>query len=86
MFDRFATCVERFWDCLDQLACVIIRSPFYILFDWGGAPSADRTISAYVGIKAETGHKWALVAEKIIDGIMLAKGHCRGAIARDARD
>jgi hypothetical protein len=85
MFDRLDDCFGAWWSSFDQLCCVTIRTPFYILFGWGGKPSADQTVSAFVGINAIAGKGWALRAEKLIDAIM-GPGHCRGAIARDEQD
>lgn len=45
----------------------------------GGNP--DETISSRVGRGAVAGKWWALVAERVIDGMpWFGKGHCRGAI------
>ena len=84
-FDRLDECFGAWWTSFDQLCCVTIRTPFYIVMGWGGKPSADQTISAFVGINAIAGMAWALAAEKAINFIM-GDGHCRGAIARDGKD
>lgn len=85
VFNRFSLWLDRFLVGLDQLFAVWFRGWFYV---WGGGelPSADETLSAWVGRSAVAGKPWALRAEKIIDKIMLAPGHCRRAVERDGQD
>lgn len=85
IFDRFANWFDTFLVACDQFLAVWIRGWIYVWFN-GEKPSADETISAWIGRSAIAGKPWALRAEKIIDGIMLAPGHCREAVLRDGRD
>jgi hypothetical protein len=86
IFDRFSNWFERLFTCLDQLLAVWLRGWFYVWLGWGELPSADETLSAFVGRHAIMGQPWALRAENIIDAMMLAKGHCREAVQRDKND
>jgi hypothetical protein len=85
IFDRFSNWFGSFFDAIDQLLAVWIRGWSYVWFGIGELPSADETISAWVGRNAIAGNRIALIAEKFIDFLMGA-GHCRGAIARDDND
>jgi hypothetical protein len=64
--------VQRWiWELLvsiDQLLHVILGGPKYLLVG-GPVPSADETISSKVGRRSIAGERWAIVVEKIIDGI-----------------
>lgn len=86
IFDRFSDWFERWLVACDQFLGMWIRGWLYVWFNIGGLPSADETISAWIGRSAIAGEPWALRAEKIIDGIMLAPGHCREAVSRDGSD
>lgn len=70
--------------CLDQLVQVIIRGPKYVLLN-GPRPSADETISDWVGQAAQAGIEVGLFWQRIIDAIF-GEGHCRRAIERDDSD
>jgi len=83
-FSRLSDCFLVLWVCLDQFFCVAVRSPFYIVRG-GEKPSADETLSAYVGRQAILNERWALIIEKLIDAV-LGKGHCRAAIGHDDND
>ena len=85
-FDRFSNWLGRMFVCLDQLFAVWVRGFFYVWMNRGGLPSADETISAFVGRMAILNHPWALRAEKVIDFLMTQKGHCRRAIGHDDND
>ena len=50
----------------------------------GQEPDPDEPFSSRVGRNALSGKRWALIAEKLVDGIFGA-GHCR-ASALDPRD
>lgn len=86
IFSRLADWSLRMFATLDQALCVWIRGFGYVWFGIGELPSADETISAWVGRNAIAGNKAALIAEKVIDFVMTQKGHCRAAIARDDLD
>jgi hypothetical protein len=86
IFDRFSNWAGRMFDSADQLLCVWIRGWSFVWFGIGELPSADETISAWVGRNAIAGNRAALVAEKVIDFLMMQPGHCRAAIARDDND
>jgi hypothetical protein len=70
--------------CLDQLGQVLIRGPKFVLFD-GARPSADETISDWVGQCADAGLPLARLTQKLIDAV-LGSGHCQRAIGDDDRD
>jgi hypothetical protein len=67
---------------IDQGIGLLLSIPFYIIF---GAPKPDAsfTISAVVGIYAEEGKRWALIAEWFLDRFFYIFerkfGHCRRA-------
>jgi hypothetical protein len=86
IFDRFSNWIGRLATSADQLFCVWVRGWGFVWFGIGDLPSADETLSAFVGKQAIAGKKWALIAEKVIDFLMTQKGHCRRAIARDGQD
>lgn len=69
---------------IDQLVQVILRGPKFILLN-GPRPSADMTISDWVGRCANAGIWLGIFAQEEIDAIFGA-GHCQRAIAGDARD
>ena len=66
---------------IDQLACVVIAMPFFVLLGHGKCPSADETISSRVGRAARRGRRWGLLAERLIDRLFVllgeAPGHCQ---------
>ncbi len=67
---------------LDQGVQTIIFGTIY-LFCGGECPSADETISSYVGRESEQGKRWAKVVERMIDGLFRPLGqphHCRSSI------
>lgn len=86
MIDRFFAWVERFIIACDKFVAVWLRGWGFVWFNWGELPSTDESISGWVGRSAIAGEKWALVAEKVIDAIMLAPGHCREAVQHDKAD
>jgi hypothetical protein len=85
-FDRFANWLTQMFKAVDQLFAVWIRGFFFVWLNMGELPSADETLSAFVGRMAILNHRWALRAEKIIDFLMTQPGHCRRAIERDDDD
>ena len=66
---------------IDQLAQVVLVGAAYLLRLTDVCPSADETISSYVGRGAIAGRRWALIAERIIDLLFVQlgeePGHCR---------
>lgn len=70
--------------CLDQLAQCWLRGWVYVWIG-GDRPSADMTISDFVGRNAEAGKRWAIDAERAIDAFF-GCGHCRRAILSDRKD
>ena len=70
--------------CCDQLLGCWLRGWYYVWLG-GEAPSADETISAWVGKRSVEGKRWAKIAEKVIDWIF-SPGHCYRAIATDDLD
>lgn len=86
IFNRFANWFERMLICLDQLFACWLRGWFFVWFNKGELPSADETLSAFVGRYAEAGQRWAIIAEKVIDFLMQNPSHCRRAIQRDDSD
>jgi hypothetical protein len=85
-FDRFVNWLGRMFIALDQLFSVWARGWLYVWLGKGGLPSADETLSSFVGRMAIAGHRTALIAEKAIDSLMGRPGHCRRAIVRDFKD
>jgi hypothetical protein len=82
---RLGAWTLRMLIAIDQLIGCWLKGWCYVWIG-GELPSADETLSAWVGRKAVEGKRWALIAEKIIDKIMLHPGHCRLAIENDDRD
>ena len=70
----------------DKLVCVWLRGFGYVWFNWGELPETDESISGWVGRRAEAGAKWALIAQSIVNFIMMNPEHCRNAIANDGTD
>jgi hypothetical protein len=86
IFGRLSDWLGRMFVCADQMFCVWLRGWFFVWFGMGKLPSADETLSAFVGRMAMLNHPWALRAERAIDFLMTEKGHCRAAIRRDDND
>ena len=57
----------------------IVVGLWHAITGWGKPSNPDETYSSRVGRNALKGKRWALIAEKIIDGL-LGKGHCRESI------
>jgi hypothetical protein len=70
--------------CIDQLVGCWLRGWYYVWIG-GDCPSADETISAFVGRNAIAGKKWALYSEQLIDSLFY-RGHCRHAVITDDHD
>lgn len=84
---RLAAWLRQLCIAIDQIGLVIIAGPFFVA-GLGKCPSARETISARVGQSAEAGHRWALIAEWLIDRFyaltgLAPLGHCRRAFAAE---
>lgn len=53
---------------------------WWVLTGRGQAPDPDEPLSSRIGRNAIAGKLWALIAERIVDGI-LGEGHCRESAA-----
>lgn len=78
---RLRNVVQQLLVSIDQLAQVVLVGVAYLLHLTEVCPSADETISSYVGRGAIDGRRWALIAERVIDRLFVllgeAPGHCR---------
>ncbi len=81
MLRRFTVWFRQLLVSFDQLACVLIAMPFFVLLARGQCPSADETMSSRVGRAALRGRRWGIIAERLIDRVFVllgeAPGHCR---------
>ena len=83
LFYRVRRSIRSWLVAVDQLAFVVLATPYYLAF--GGEPPSEReTISSRVGREANNGWLWAKVAEFGIDLLfrLCASpwGHCQRAI------
>lgn len=80
MPERFGLGLRQLLVAVDQLVYIVVAVPIYVIFG-GPTPSADETISSRIGRGAIKGHRWALIAEAVIDGLFMILGagpdHCR---------
>ncbi|PXA90001.1 hypothetical protein DMC47_28120 [Nostoc sp. 3335mG] len=78
---RLAEVARQVLVSIDQLAQVLIVGVAYLLRLTNICPSADETISSYVGRAQMRGAGWAKIAAATIDGLFVllgeAPGHCR---------
>ena len=78
---RAAAVLRQLLVSIDQLAQVLIVGLFYIVGVTTVSPSADETISSYVGRGELRGARWAQLLAPVIDGLFVllgdAPGHCR---------
>lgn len=65
---------------VDQFFAVWLRGWRYVWFG-GELPYAEETISSWVGKRSAEGHRWAGIAEKLLDALF-CEDHCRVAHAR----
>lgn len=81
MIGRLALLLRQLLVSIDQLAQVLIVGLFYVLGLTDACPSADETISSYVGRGEIRGARWARLASAVIDRAFVllgeAPGHCR---------
>lgn len=80
MLSRLAAFVRQILVSFDQLAQVLLIGPLYVVGLASDCPSADETISSYVGRGARRDAWWARIAVPVIDGafVLLGEdwGHC----------
>ncbi|MBI0475015.1 hypothetical protein D9601_06525 [Sphingomonas sp. MA1305] len=66
---------------IDQLAQVLVVGMFFVAGLTEACPSADETISSYVGRGEMRGARWAQILASIIDRLFVLlgeqPGHCR---------
>lgn len=66
---------------IDQFAQVLVVGVAYVIGLTSVCPSADETISSYVGRGEIRGERWAIIAALLIDRLFIAlgegPGHCR---------
>ena len=85
MLARFRRWLYLFAVALTQgIVNTTIAGLWWVLTGRGSEPDPDEPFSSRVGRNAITGKRWALMLEKVIDGIFGA-GHCRES-ARDRED
>lgn len=81
MLKRLRSVIRQLLVSIDQLAQVVIVGAFYIAGLAASCPSADETISSYVGRGQMRGARWALILAPMIDRLFIllgeAPGHCR---------
>jgi hypothetical protein len=80
LLSRLAAFVRQILVSIDQLAQVLIVGLLYVIGLASICPSADETISSYVGRGARRGAAWARIAAPLIDGLFVLlgdePGHC----------
>jgi len=81
MWRRMLLLLRQVLISIDQLAQVLIVGPLYVLGLTAACPSADETISSYVGRGQLRGAWWARAAAPAIDTLFVLlgeePGHCR---------
>ncbi len=81
MLKRLRSVIRQLLVSIDQLAQVLIVGAFHIAGLVTVCPSADETISSYVGRGEMRGARWALILAPAIDRLFIllgeAPGHCR---------
>ena len=81
MIRRLLAWLRQILVSIDQLGQVLIIGPIYVLGLADTCPSADETISSYVGRGQMRGAWWARVLAPVIDGLFVIlgeePGHCR---------
>jgi len=87
MAGRFRSWLHSWLIALDQWAYVSLAAPKYLLRG-GPLPSPYETISSKTGRMADEGHRWALIARPMIDGLFILlgspPGHCQRSIVKAA--
>lgn len=81
MLRRALSVIRQVLVSVDQLAQVLIVGLLYVLGLTSVCPSADETISSYVGRGQLRGARWARIPAFLIDALFVvlgeAPGHCR---------
>ena len=81
MIGRFALLLRQLLVSVDQFAQVVLVGVFYVLGLTSACPSADETISSYVGRGELRGAWWARLLAPAIDSLFVLLGekpfHCR---------
>lgn len=81
MLRRTLSVVRQLLVSIDQLAQVAIVGLLYVIGLTSICPSADETISSYVGRGQLRGATWARIIAPAIDALFIllgeAPGHCR---------
>lgn len=81
MIGRLALWARQILVSIDQLAQVLVVGVFYVVGLTRACPSADETISSYVGRGELRGAWWGRPVSRAIDGLFVllgeAPGHCR---------
>lgn len=81
MIGRVALVARQLLVSMDQFAQVLFVGLAYIIGLARAAPSADETVSSYVGRGELRGARWAQIAARLIDSLFVLlgeePGHCR---------
>lgn len=81
LLDRLGAVTRQLLVSIDQLAQVAIVGALFIIGVTGICPSADETISSYVGRGQMRGARWARIIAPVIDRLFMLlgeePGHCR---------
>lgn len=81
MIGRIGAVARQMLVSVDQFAQVVLVGAGYIFGITSICPSADETISSYVGRGEIRGASWARTAAAVIDGLFILlgedPGHCR---------
>ncbi|WP_232473843.1 hypothetical protein [Sphingomonas sp. MA1305] len=81
MLRRSLSVARQLLVSIDQLAQVLVVGMFFVAGLTEACPSADETISSYVGRGEMRGARWAQILASIIDRLFVLlgeqPGHCR---------
>ena len=83
MIGRLARWMRQLLVSVDQLGQVVIVGLFYVVGLTANCPSADETISSYVGRGQQRGARWARIIAAVIDGLFVLLGGMPGHCARN---
>lgn len=90
MGKRLGLWLVRFALWFDKSSCFLPRwivSFFtYVILNRSGLPRTDRSWSGWVGECALQNQGWALVAQKLVNFIMMNPNHCGNAVGHDSND
>jgi hypothetical protein len=80
LLSRLSLWLRQILVSIDQFGQVLLVGPFYLV-GLADEPSADETISSYVGRAELRGARWARPVARAIDGLFVLlgeePGHCR---------